>query len=228
VATDLLIFDCDGVLVDSEMISMSVLLETLSGQGLVVDQAEAYEQFLGRSLTTIAEVVLQTYGLSLSHGALDQMRLNLYDRFRKELKAMPQIEATLGAIPIARCVASSSQLERIRLALEVTGLRRLFEPNIFSAAMVARGKPAPDLFLYAASAMSVAPERCLVVEDSPAGIAAAKEAGMRAFGFVGASHAGPAELSRALAQMGASVVFHDMQELPHLVRGQFANVGLAQ
>ncbi len=227
-STDLLIFDCDGVLVDSEPISMSVLLETLSGQGLVIDPAEAYEQFLGRSLTTIAEILLHTYRLALSHAALDQMRLKLYDRFRKELKATPRIEATLAAIPIARCVASSSQLERIRLALEVTELRGLFEPNIFSASMVTQGKPAPDLFLYAAHAMSVAPERCLVIEDSPAGIAAAKNAGMRAFGFVGASHAGPAGLGRALERTGASVVFHDMQQLPHLLKGQLANLGLAQ
>ena len=207
---------------------MSVLLETLSDQGLAIDPEEAYEQFLGRSLTTIAEILRHTYGLALSHAALDQMRLNLYDRFRKELKAVPRVEATLAAIPITRCVASSSQPERIRLALEVAELRGLFEPNIFSASMVTRGKPAPDLFLHAANAMSVAPERCLVIEDSPAGIAAARNAGMRAFGFVGGSHAGPAGLSRALERMGASVVFHDMQQLPHLLKGQFANLGLAQ
>jgi len=156
------------------------------------------------------------------------MRFNLYDRFRKELKAIPRVEAVLNAIPVARCVASSSQLERIRLALDVAELRALFEPNIFSASMVQRGKPAPDLFLYAAHAMSVDPERCLVIEDSPAGIAAARSAGMRAFGFVGASHAGPAGLSDALETMGASVVFHDMQQLPQLLQGQFADRGLAR
>jgi HAD superfamily hydrolase (TIGR01509 family) len=228
VAIDLLIFDCDGVLVDSELISMGVLLNTISDHGLVIDPTEAYERFLGKSLTTIAQILGRSYGLTLTHTALEQMRLTLYDRFRSELRPIPSIEAALRAIATPRCVASSSQLERIRLALDITELRPLFEPNIFSASMVKRGKPAPDLFLHAAHCMSVDAGSCVVIEDSPAGVEAALRAGMRAFGFVGASHAGPAGLSLALEEMGASVVFHDMRELPHLLKGQFATVGLAQ
>jgi HAD superfamily hydrolase (TIGR01509 family) len=228
VATELLIFDCDGVLVDSELISMSVLLETISAQGLTIDPSEAYDRFLGKSLTTISEVLSQDYGLALPRAALDQMRLTLYGRFQRELNPIPNIAVALNAVPVARCVASSSQLERIRLALEVTQLRTMFEPNIFSASMVALGKPAPDLFLYAAHSLAIEPARCLVIEDSPAGIVAAKSAGMHAFGFAGASHARAAHLRQSLERAGAAIVFEDMRELPYLLKGHWANLGLAQ
>ena len=120
-------------------------------------------------------------------------------------------------IDARRCVASSSQLERIRLSLEITGLRDLFEPHIFSASMVSRGKPAPDLFLHVAREMGVAPENCTVIEDSPAGIAAAKDAGMRVFAFAGGSHAGRAGLLAAFETMQPDRVFDDMRDLPDML-----------
>ncbi len=118
----------------------------------------------------------------------------------------------------AICVASSSQPERIRLSLSVTGLVDIVGPHIFSAAMVAKGKPAPDLFLHAAHEMGAAASACLVVEDSPAGIAAAHEAGMRVFGFVGGSHAAPGRLADRLAALAPERIFDDMTLLPSLVR----------
>ena len=130
--------------------------------------------FLGRSMATINGMLRDEFGLVVTDDHLDSMRAAIYERFRSDLKPIPGIREALARIDAQRCVASSSQLERIRLSLELTGLRDLFEPHIFSASMVARGKPAPDLFLHVAREMGVAPEHCTVIEDSPAGIAAAK------------------------------------------------------
>src|SRR5690606_34947476 len=125
------------------------------------------------------------YDLELGEPALASMRKRLYERFEAELEPVHGIDTLLIDFPFAHCVASSSQIERIRLCLTKTGLIGHFEPNIFSASMVANGKPAPDLFLHAARTMGYAPRNCIVIEDSPAGIRAAKAAGMTAFAFTG-------------------------------------------
>ena len=214
--SELVIFDCDGVLVDSEPISIEVLLALIAEVGGEVSEATAYERFLGRSMATINGMLRDEFGLVVTDSHLDGMRAAIYQRFRSDLKPIP---GSRGARPIGgkRCVASSSQLERIRLSLEITGLRDLFEPHIFSASMVARGKPAPDLFLHVAREMGVAPENCTVIEDSPAGIAAAKQAGMRVFAFAGGSHAERAGLLAAFETMQPDLVFDDMRELPDLL-----------
>jgi len=185
----LVIFDCDGVLVDSEPIALRLLLSTLAEAGVDLTPAEADALFLGRSLATTRAIVARDYGLTVSDAALDEMRRALYDAFRRELQPIPGIAATLDALGLPFCVASSSQPERIELALTVTGLWPRFEGRVFSSTMVARGKPAPDLFLHAAETLGHAPEACLVVEDSPAGILAAKAAEMRVIAFTGGSHA---------------------------------------
>lgn len=185
----LVIFDCDGVLVDSEPISLRLLLSTLASAGLGLRPAEADALFLGRSLATTREIVERDYGLTVSDAALEAMRRELYDAFRKELKPIPGIAATLDALPAPFCVASSSQPERIELSLRVTGLWSRFEGRVFSSTMVARGKPAPDLFLFAAETLGYDPAECLVVEDSPAGIMAAQAAEMRVVAFTGGGHA---------------------------------------
>lgn len=215
----LVIFDCDGVLVDSEPISFSVLRAMLEEQGLAVSEDLAYRDFLGRSMASIVDRVAIDHGIEISAETLGQMRGRLFDRFRAELKPMPGIAATLAAMPHAFCVASSSQLERIRLCLEVTGLIDFFEPNIFSASMVTNGKPAPDLFLHAARNMGYDPADCIVVEDSPAGLSAAHAAGMTAIAFVGGAHAVPSNLRAAAERLKPDAVVEDMGALLGTIAG---------
>lgn len=218
--TELVIFDCDGVLVDSEPISISVLVEALAAAGVDMSVQEAHERFLGRSLKSMSDILHDEYGLAVDTVFLEAMRSVLYDRFRQELQPIEGIAEAVDGLGIAHCVASSSQPERIRLSLSVTGLIDRFEPNIFSASMVSRGKPAPDLFLHASAQMGVAPENCVVVEDSPAGIAAAKSAGMRVFAFAGGSHARSPRHRQSLLALEPDVLFDDMRELLQFVRKQ--------
>lgn len=213
----LLIFDCDGVLVDSETISVSVLDEVLRGEGLPVDAAYIYRHFLGRSMDAVRDVLLADHGYSLGEAVLRKIRAAMERRLRDELAAVPGVRTALAETPMPKCVASSSRPERIRLSLSVTSLIDFFEPNIFSATMVKNGKPAPDLFLHAAEAMNVDRAACIVIEDSPAGVAAAKNAGMRVFGFVGGAHATACNLRSALAELAPDAIFDDMLRLPELL-----------
>jgi HAD superfamily hydrolase (TIGR01509 family) len=213
----LVIFDCDGVLVDSEPLAMRVLLEGLTAAGCAIDEATAYERFLGRSLASMQAVLRNELGVELSQEQLEAMRLRLFEVYRQELVPIPGIVAALDQLTIPRCVASSSQSERLRFSLEVTGLLPRFAPHLFSASMVARGKPAPDLFLHVAERMGVAPADCLVVEDSAAGIEAARRAGMRVFGFVGGSHARSAAYRAGLAALSPDLTFDDITKLPGLI-----------
>jgi HAD superfamily hydrolase (TIGR01509 family) len=215
----LIIFDCDGVLVDSEPISISVLVKAMADLGVTITEDEAYERFLGRSLATLIDILETEFNVHAGEEFLEGIRINLYARFRTELKPIPGIGDAIDALGVPCCVASSSQVERIRLSLSVTGLLPKL-PNIFSASMVKRGKPAPDLFLYAASKMQVEPRDCIVIEDSPAGIAAAKAAGMTVFAFTGGSHANFAGYREELDRLSPEAVFDAMPELIHLVRKQ--------
>lgn len=216
-AVDLVIFDCDGVLVDSEVLAIAVLRETLAARGTDIPLAEAYRDFLGRSLSSVAATLHERYGHELTEADTAVLRAALFDRYRVHLQPMAGIASTLKRLGHKVCVASSSQLERIRLSLEVTGLLDAFGPHVFSATMVRRGKPAPDLFLHAASAMQAEPGRCLVIEDSPAGIRAAQAAGMAVFAFTGGSHIGPAGLLGTIEKLGPDILFDDMQSLPDLL-----------
>jgi HAD superfamily hydrolase (TIGR01509 family) len=217
-SSTLVIFDCDGVLVDSEPISFAVLRETLDDAGLTFSESWAYENFLGKSMASITAMIASEHKLTLDEGMLAAMRQRLYERFEAELEAVPGIDTLLADFPHAFCVASSSQLERIRLCLTKTRLIDYFEPNIFSASMVENGKPAPDLFLHAAGTMGYAPENCLVIEDSPAGIQAAKAAGMTVFAFTGASHAPASNLRPTVESLKPSAIFDDMAQLTGLIR----------
>jgi HAD superfamily hydrolase (TIGR01509 family) len=212
------IFDCDGVLVDSEPISISTLVDHIALAGGDVSAALAYETFLGRSMATIRQLLREAHAVDLSDAQMDAMRLDMKGRFREGLQAIPGIHQAIGALNGPFCVASSSQPERIRLSLELTKLLPLFEPNIFSSTMVQRGKPFPDLFLYAAERMGFAPEACIVVEDSPAGIQAAKSAGMRVLAFAGGMHAEPGRLMDAFGRLQPDLIFRDMQDLPGLLQ----------
>jgi FGGY-family pentulose kinase/HAD superfamily hydrolase (TIGR01509 family) len=214
---DLVIFDCDGVLVDSEMIAINALISMFERAGLTITFEEARSRFLGRSVASILKMVAKDHGVELGPDALELMRNELYTAFRDELLPIAGIARTLEALHLPFCVASSSQPERIRLSLEVTGLLSKFDGRIYSATMAAEGKPAPDLFLLAAKAMGAKPASCLVIEDSPAGIAAAKRAGMTVFGFTGAGHAQEASHKAAIRAAGPALVFSDMSKLPELI-----------
>ncbi len=214
----LVIFDCDGVLVDSEPLSVQVLVDALNRRGVEIDEDEAYARFLGRSLSTLAQILHDDFDHSIDAAFLEDLRHELYDRFRLSLKPMPGIAEVLDALDCTSCVASSSQLERIRLSLSLTGLLERFEPYIFSASMVENGKPAPDLFLHAARAMKTDPADCIVIEDSPAGIEAAQREGMAVFVFTGGSHAGAPGYRERIAALAPDVVFDAMPDLIHLVR----------
>lgn len=213
----LLIFDCDGVLVDSEPISIAVLTDAIRDAGIDMSDSDAYRLFLGRSLSTLVDVLNADFGLSVGDDFLDAMRVELYARFRRDLRPIRGVTQALRHLQVDRCVASSSQIERIRLSLTLTGLIDFFEPNIFSSSMVARGKPEPDLFFHAAAEMGHNPADCIVIEDSPAGIAAAKAAGMRVFAFVGGTHATAVDLRGQVSRLNPDLIFDEMSRLPELL-----------
>ena len=185
--------------------------------GLPMLASQCYELFLGRSFASMKATLRDKFGRELTDAQIDAMRHRLYALYRQELQPVSGVARTLEALTIPYCVASSSFPERIRLSLELTGLSRYFGDHIFSATMVAHGKPAPDLFLYAAERMGHAPVDCIVVEDSPAGIQAAQRASMRPLGFVGGSHARAARLRDTIAALGPSYIFEDMETLPALI-----------
>lgn len=221
-APELVIFDCDGVLVDSEPIAMRIFLETLAAHGCEIDMATGYRRFLGRSLASCCEELRSDFGVDLDAAALGAMRAALYDGFRAGLRPIPGVEAVLTALRdggVRFCVASSSQLERVELSLGLTGLAPRFAGRMFSATMVARGKPAPDLFLHAARALGAEPARCLVVEDSGAGVRAAQAAGMAVVGFTGGGHAGAAGLDTTMTALAPDATIARMEDLPRLVLG---------
>jgi len=217
----LVIFDCDGVLVDSEPIAMRVLIETLAEQGLTVEEDRAYRDFLGRSLATVRSQLRDAHQVELDDGALQAMRDRLFEEFRANLLPTPGVAEALATITGNHevSVASSSHPERIRLSLQIAGLDGFFGEHIHSATEVRKGKPAPDLFLHAAAARGVPPENCLVIEDSPAGIEAARAAGMRVFAYVGGTHVKKAGLGERIAAAGADAVIEDMRDLPAMVAG---------
>ena len=217
-AAPLVIFDCDGVLVDSEPISFAVLRQTLTSAGVELEESHAYRQFLGKSMASITRMIAEEFEIALSEDHIESMLTELYARFQAELQPIPVIVDMLAGLTLPHCVASSSQPERIRLSLTKTGLIGFFEPNIFSATMVRKGKPEPDLFLHAAKSMGFAPGDCIVVEDSPAGIQAAHSAGMKVFAFTGGSHAALSNLREIVEGLKPTAIFDDMKTLPELIR----------
>lgn len=209
----LLIFDCDGVLIDSERLAARACADALAICGVTLSPAEIGERFTGLSFTAMVRQINDMTGAELGE---DFARLNrdfLHEAFIRELKPVSGVAAVLAALPGPRCVASSSDLERLDLTLGLTGLTPVFAPHIFSATMVARGKPAPDLFLHAARVMAHDPRDCLVIEDSVAGVRAGVAAGMRVVGFTGASHCGPGH-GASLSRAGAHLIVGAMPELP--------------
>jgi HAD superfamily hydrolase (TIGR01509 family) len=213
---DLIIFDCDGVLVDSEVISCRAHAEMLTRHGYPITADEVLDRFLGVSDREARQTVERELGRKLPDDFEQEVKRVTLQSYTGELKAILHAGEAIAAIDLPKCVASSGTPEKIRHGLTSTGLYEEFTPHIFSATQVSRGKPAPDLFLFAAEQMNARPGRCLVIEDSVPGVIGAIAAGMTVFGFCGGSHCreGHAAMLRAA---GAAETFGDMRQLPALI-----------
>ena len=207
----MVIFDCDGVLVDSEPLAVAIEAEALAELGWELTPEEVAERWLGRSEESMRADIEAHIGGPAPAGWEDDVQRRKWEAFEAELRPVDGIVEALDAISEPTCVASSGSHEKMRLTLGLTGLYDRFEDRIFSAREVANGKPAPDLFLHAAERMGADPGDCAVVEDSRWGVEAARAAGMRALGYAGGLTSG-AVLERAGAE-----VFGDMRELPALL-----------
>ncbi|MFF3660762.1 HAD family hydrolase [Streptomyces olivochromogenes] len=210
---DLVIFDNDGVLVDSEPISNTILAAYLTELGHPTSYEESIRDYMGSAMHRIHELVQERSGQRLPEDFDDVFHGRVFAAFERELQPVPgavQLLEKLAADEVPYCVASSGSHERIRVGHRKTGLDRWFgEGRVFSSQDVGRGKPAPDLFLYAAERMGVAPERCVVVEDSPLGVRAANAAGMDVYGFTA--------MTPAAKLAGATQLFSELGELADLL-----------
>jgi HAD superfamily hydrolase (TIGR01509 family) len=212
----LVIFDCDGVLVDSEVISCRAHAETLTRHGYPITSEQVLTRFLGVSDREARQVIETELGRKLPDDFEAQMKQAALQRYADDLQSIPYVGEAVAAISLPKCVASSGTPEKIRHGLTCAGIYDLLAPNIFSATQVKRGKPAPDLFLYAAEQMRAAPKRCVVIEDSIPGVTGALAAGMTVLGFHGGSHCRPG-YAETLRAAGATMTFDDMRQLPGLI-----------
>lgn len=212
----LVIFDCDGVLVDTEPLSNRCFSEALNREGLAWDVAETMRRLMGRSMKSCIEIVEAELGRKVPADFVERLQERTFARFREEgVQAVPGVVSALDMLEragLATCVASSGDHGKMRITLGSAGLWDRFDDRIFSSTQVARGKPAPDLFLFAAQRMGASPDESVVIEDSSAGAQAARAAGMRAYGYIGAPHTDRA----GLVEAGATV-FDDMRALPSLL-----------
>jgi HAD superfamily hydrolase (TIGR01509 family) len=207
----LVIFDCDGVLVDSERLSHEVLRTMLAEMGLALTLQQAYEHFMGSSTERCLQTIGSLLGRAPAADFMDTFRDRSFEAFRAGLAAVPGVAGVLQALPMPYCVASNGPHEKMRFTLGLTGLLPRFAGRTFSAQDVARPKPAPDLFLHAAATLAAEPAACVVVEDSPTGVAAARAAGMTVFGYAAMTPA------TRLQAAGADRVFTRMDDLPALL-----------
>jgi HAD superfamily hydrolase (TIGR01509 family) len=212
----MVIFDCNGVLVDSEPLATAIVSQEFMRAGFPLTPDIIARHFTGRRQTDMFAEVEVAAGRKLPPNFATTVAKATLQRFRTELRATQHAAHALSWLRGTKCVASSSPFERIRVSLESTGLIRYFDPNLFSATDVRNGKPAPDLFLHVADRMRVPPDQCIVVEDSVVGVTAGVAAGMTVIGFVGGSHAGN-QLSEHLRAAGARTVIADMRALKSAV-----------
>ncbi|MEO7744221.1 MAG: HAD family hydrolase [Usitatibacter sp.] len=211
-AIELIIFDCDGVLVDSEPIANRVFARELQAQGLAITVEEVTRTFIGRSRDTCIEMAGRMRGAALPEDFAATWDAALHAALELEVQPVDGVPEVLRALRIPYCVASNGERGHMRIALTAAGLMPLVAGRLFSAAQVARPKPAPDLFLHAAKSMGAEAGACVVVEDTVTGVKAAAAAGMRVFGYAGGAHTD----ADALAAHGAEV-FRHMRSLPSLL-----------
>jgi HAD superfamily hydrolase (TIGR01509 family) len=210
-APELIVFDCDGVLVDSEVLSCQCLSDVLVEFGIALSRDEVLDLFLGRSTAAIEEHYRER-GQMLPDDVFVRLKTRLLAKFATSLQPIPGIGAVVSRLKAPFCVASSSDIDRVSLCLDVTGLRGHFGDRVYTAQMVRHGKPAPDLFLHAAAKMGAEPVRTLVIEDSASGVLAGKAAGMTVWGFVGGSHYRGRDGQAILSVAGADRVFARMTD----------------
>lgn len=218
---DLVIFDCDGVLIDSELIACATVAACLGEIGIPVTAEEIAGRYIGIGTPAMLLDLESRGGLSFPAEFSERLRWRTAAAFEAELVPMAGAETILAALTCKICVASSSTPQRLRHSLSLVGLLRYFDRHIFSASQVARGKPAPDLFLFAAEQMGVKPDSCVVIEDSVPGVAGATAAGMHVIGFTGGSHCKPGHPD-LLRSAGAFATCADLGELPSLLRAAAA------
>lgn len=213
----LVIFDCDGVLVDSEVIAVEVDSRMLTAAGFPMTVDEVAETCVGLSYNDMAAMLEQRFGKPVPSELSQEIQRTTLSEFPNRLKPVSGVARMLAGLDRQRCVASSSDPNRLDLSLGITDLKPFFSPDrIFSATMVDNGKPAPDLFLHAAAQVGVDPDQCVVVEDSPHGVTAGVAAGMEVIGFVGGSHARPS-LTDRLNDAGASTVVTSHEAVARLL-----------
>lgn len=213
----LTIYDCDGTLIDSEGIACSVCADALSGIGVPYTTQMFAARYAGMPARETWEHVTRKYGVILPEGFNAAINAEIHRRLDEEVVAVDGVRAAVAEMDGPRCVASSTGIVQLRKNLTTAGLIDLFGEAVFSASQVKRGKPAPDVFLYAASQMGCDPTDTLVIEDTVAGVTAARRAGMRSIGFMGANHAGDG-MEQRLREAGAALVIHHMRELSEAVQ----------
>jgi len=213
---ELVIFDCDGVLLDSELISCECAVAAFQSVGFQTDTHTVFTRFLGIPRRDMVKQIAAE-GYSIGEDFTEKLEHSIVDTFEHRLYSIRGIEDALSRLALPRCVISSSPVSYVRRGLELTKLSSFFEPHIFSASMVKRGKPAADLFLYAAKEMGAAPENCLVIEDASSGIEAANAAGMPVFWFLGGSHIDLKRRPPDLVSKHPNRTFNSMSDLPDLI-----------
>jgi HAD superfamily hydrolase (TIGR01509 family) len=208
---DLVIFDCDGVLVDSELLTNRVFADMINDLGAAVTLDDMFDRFVGHSMKHCLSIVRDMIGRDVPPAFVEEYRERTTLALAEHLQPITGIHTALDKLTCRFCVASSGDHEKMRTTLGLTGLLERFEGRLFSVTQVSRGKPAPDVFLFAAAQMGVEPERVAVIEDTPTGVAAGKAAGMLVFGYAGRTPAA------RLREAGAAVVFTSMHDLPSLL-----------
>ncbi len=212
----LIIFDCDGVLVDSEALANQATVDLLNQEGLAI----TYDQYLTLSLGKVDEEAfkdLQTqFNCSFDADFLERVYSHIINTFTQDLQPISGVQMLLNQLKIPKCVASSSRRDRLNHSLQVTGLWESFNGAVYSAPEVGRGKPAPDVFVHAAAQFQADPKDCLVIEDSSAGVRAAVAAKMPVIGFVGGAHCSPSDADK-LQQLGAIKAFDSMDEIADFI-----------
>jgi HAD superfamily hydrolase (TIGR01509 family) len=213
---DAVIFDSDGVLVDSEILGVEVEMEALSKIGLTYAKPVFMQRFLGLADTDFMKALdidaRERLGVALPDDFLERLVTSKDSLFRRELRAVPGVKELLTTLPVPKAVASSASVWELNRNLELTGIFESFRPHIYSAELVEAGKPAPDIFLHAARQLDIPPERCLVIEDSPSGVRAGLAANMTVWGFIGGGHASD-DLGNRLKAAGAHEIMKSHEEI---------------
>ena len=207
----LVIFDCDGVLVDSELITNRVFARMLNELGIAATLEDMFERFVGRSMPQCLELITKMLGHPVPPQFVEEYQARSAAALRSELKAVPDIEAVLAALRTPYCVASSGTHEKMQTTLGITGLLPQFRGKMYSVTEVAQSKPFPDVFLHAARRQGVAPANCAVIEDTPTGVRAGVAAGMTVFGYCALTP------QQRLIEAGAHHTFERMRDLPGLL-----------